>query len=30
MQSPEALREFQKAEAERRWPIIKAANLRGE
>jgi tripartite-type tricarboxylate transporter receptor subunit TctC len=29
-QSPEALRAFQKAEAERWWPIIKAANLKGE
>src|SRR5207245_2295299 len=29
-QSPQALRQFQKAEAERWWPIIKAANLRGE
>src|SRR6476646_2832926 len=29
-QSPEALRAFQKAEAERWWPIIKAANLKAE
>ena len=29
-QSPEALRAFQKAEAERWWPIIKASNLKGE
>ena len=29
-QSPEALRAFQKAEMDRWWPIIKAANLRGE
>lgn len=29
-QSPEALRELQKAEAVRWWPIIKAANLKGE
>ena len=29
-QSPEALRAFQKAEAERWWPIIKASNLRAE
>jgi tripartite-type tricarboxylate transporter receptor subunit TctC len=29
-QSPEALRGFQKAEAERWWPIIKAANLKAE
>jgi tripartite-type tricarboxylate transporter receptor subunit TctC len=29
-QSPEALRAFQKAETERWWPIIKAANLKGE
>src|ERR1700737_3352904 len=29
-QSPEALRALQKAEAERWWPIIKAANLKGE
>jgi tripartite-type tricarboxylate transporter receptor subunit TctC len=27
-QSPEALRAFQKAEAERWWPIIKAANIK--
>jgi tripartite-type tricarboxylate transporter receptor subunit TctC len=29
-QSPEALRAFQKAEAERWWPIIKAANIKTE
>ena len=29
-QSPEALRAFQKAEAERWWPIIKASNIRAE
>ncbi len=29
-QSPEALRVFQKAEAERWWPVIKAANLKAE
>src|SRR5450631_44372 len=29
-QSPEALRAYQKAEAERWWPIIKAANLKGD
>jgi len=29
-QSPEALRAFQQAEAERWWPIIRAANLKGE
>ncbi|THD61953.1 MAG: tripartite tricarboxylate transporter substrate binding protein BugD [Bradyrhizobium sp.] len=29
-QSPEALAAFQKAEAERWWPIIKAANLKAE
>jgi tripartite-type tricarboxylate transporter receptor subunit TctC len=29
-QSPETLRGFQKAEAERWWPIIRAANLKGE
>ena len=29
-QSPEALRAFQKAEAERWWPIIKASNLKTE
>jgi tripartite-type tricarboxylate transporter receptor subunit TctC len=27
-QSPEALRAFQKAEADRWWPIIKAANIK--
>jgi tripartite-type tricarboxylate transporter receptor subunit TctC len=29
-QSPEALREYQKAEMARWWPIIKASNLKGE
>jgi tripartite-type tricarboxylate transporter receptor subunit TctC len=29
-QTPEALRAFQKAEAERWWPIIRASNLRAE
>src|SRR6202045_2011712 len=29
-QSPEALRAFQKAEAERWWPIIRASNLKAE
>jgi hypothetical protein len=29
-QSPETLRAFQKAEAERWWPIIRAANLKAE
>jgi len=29
-QSPEALRAFQKAEADRWWPIIRAANLKAE
>ena len=29
-QNPEALRAFQKAETERWWPVIKAANIRGE
>jgi tripartite-type tricarboxylate transporter receptor subunit TctC len=29
-QSPEALRSFQKAEAERWWPIMKASNIRVE
>src|SRR5205823_438154 len=29
-QSPETLRAFQKAESERWWPIIKAANLKAE
>jgi tripartite-type tricarboxylate transporter receptor subunit TctC len=29
-QAPEALRAFQKAEAERWWPIIKAANIKSE
>jgi tripartite-type tricarboxylate transporter receptor subunit TctC len=30
LQTPEALRTFQRAEMERWWPIIKASNLRGE
>jgi tripartite-type tricarboxylate transporter receptor subunit TctC len=29
-QTPEALRAYQKAEAERWWPIIKAANIKVE
>jgi hypothetical protein len=29
-QSPEALRAYQKSEAERWWPIIKAANIKVE
>jgi len=29
-QTPEALRSFQKAEMEKWWPIIKAANIKGE
>jgi len=29
-QTPEALRSFQKAEIEKWWPIIKAANIKGE
>jgi tripartite-type tricarboxylate transporter receptor subunit TctC len=29
-QTPEALRTFQKAEMERWWPIIKAANIKAE
>ena len=29
-QSPEALRAFEKAEAERWWPVIKASNLKVE
>ncbi|MGH6742786.1 MAG: tripartite tricarboxylate transporter substrate binding protein BugD, partial [Bradyrhizobium sp.] len=29
-QSPEALRAYQKAEAGRWWPIIKAANIKVE
>ena len=29
-QSPDALRTFQKAEAERWWPIIKASNIKVE
>ena len=29
-QSPDALRALQKAEAERWWPIIKAANIKAE
>jgi hypothetical protein len=29
-QSPEALRDLQKAESQRWWPIIKAANIKAE
>jgi tripartite-type tricarboxylate transporter receptor subunit TctC len=29
-QAPEALRAFQKAEIEKWWPIIKAANIKAE
>jgi hypothetical protein len=29
-QTPEALRTYQKAEADKWWPIIKAANIKGE
>jgi tripartite-type tricarboxylate transporter receptor subunit TctC len=29
-QTPEALRAFQKAEVEKWWPVIKAANIKGE
>jgi hypothetical protein len=29
-QTPEALRTFQKAEAGKWWPIIKAANIKGQ
>ena len=29
-QSPEALAAFQKAEIDRWWPVIKAANIKGE
>jgi hypothetical protein len=29
-QSPDALRAFQEAEAERWWPVIKASNLKAE
>jgi hypothetical protein len=29
-QTPEALGAFQKAEVEKWWPIIKAANIKGE
>jgi hypothetical protein len=29
-QTPEALGAFQKAEIEKWWPIIKAANIKGE
>ena len=29
-QTPEALRAFQKAEADKWWPIIKAANIKGQ
>jgi hypothetical protein len=28
MQTPEALRTFEKAEADKWWPIIKAANIK--
>ena len=30
LQTPEALGAFQKAEAEKWWPVIKAANIKGE
>ena len=30
MQGPQALRAFQKAEIEKWWPIVRAANIRGE
>ena len=29
-QTPEALRELQKADIEKWWPIIKSANIKGE
>jgi tripartite-type tricarboxylate transporter receptor subunit TctC len=29
-QTPEALSAYQRAEAEKWWPIIKAANIRGD
>ena len=29
MQTPEALAKFQKAEIDKWWPIIKAANIKG-
>ena len=29
-QTPEALRAFQKSEADKWWPIIKAANIKGQ
>ena len=29
-QTPEALRAFQKTEADKWWPIIKAANIKGQ
>jgi tripartite-type tricarboxylate transporter receptor subunit TctC len=29
-QAPEALRAFQKAEIEKWWPVIKAANIKGK
>ena len=30
LQTPEALNAYQKTEAEKWWPIIKAANIKGE
>jgi hypothetical protein len=30
LQTPEALRAFQRAEIEKWWPIIKAAGIKGE
>ena len=30
LQTPEALAAFQKAEIEKWWPIIKAANVKGD
>jgi hypothetical protein len=30
LQSPEAFRALQKADVEKWWPIIKAANIKGE
>jgi hypothetical protein len=29
-QTPQALGDFQKAESEARWPVIKAAGIKGE